>query len=1205
MEVPSMGRRSGGKRKVRKPADSGVEQLLAILPNERIKTERQPDLSEPDREPLIDGGGDSQGSDNVPLHPPCDTAKPASEQQLVLSKQQSGGGGSSSSQEPSLLLPQCKIKRNYSCGSCHYFTQNPRYYLTHLRDTHGEKISVYECKRCLYASRHYQKLARHMRMVHGVSAEPHRTTPPGKGDKQVIETECAKRQTRQDGEDLCSTGSIDTKILDAYAGSVYAQQLVASLLPSLFSNIEPSFWSSSIADLFKPSIKSEVDSFPETIVNRSQKMEKNARKSSEDSETIAKKRPRPIPNLIPLASSTPAPTRQEKELLKPVPMSMLMPLADTASKASSDAPTSPVRLSSPQTKCTFCELSFESTIDLANHIATSHKEDLITSLLQKSIDDSNQNIFPQSEALDSASNEMWKSLLEANIFSGDSTSRSGGTELDGKNLSHTTKEDDDVEILESKSETYCGVETAPGYGEVTSKLTTSDPNANTGVMKKVFKCPHCSFWASTASRFHVHIVGHLNKKPFECSLCSYRSNWRWDITKHIRLKTIRDPSHKNAGVLMNDETGRRNYTKYNKYITLMQITDNSAKESTNYQKTFADSSMSELMTACSAYNIDLKALANIPGFNLLLEDKQLSDEPGENGHLKCQSCDYRTTTKEELVQHVTNSHSGSSTSLQQFDDVMDQETNTNTSQLQSKNHSTANHIITTPSSTPTPPASSFCSLSKSAANTSNDSTTTNGPLLLTTASGAGDKTIPPEHGGGDRPVDGDGNSTQRMAMPTTWRHNAPYRCGHCHQVSNWKHVIQRHCRLKHNGHVFIEHVNSEKDDPSEGDGLQQLQQQQQQQLPQQRNQNKQHQHSVYVIEDVIHTSTISTDHSGKSIEALVTSTIPPPLAPFSMDDGGCPTNTLEPIVEILDKDPADMINFNGSIMPSTVLVDSGTVAPAVPSEQLECISCQFRAESMEQLTEHLEQHMSQSGGAGNSYDPSGLLDPVPTTMYYCPRCPARFFHENHILEHEAKHTARTPGGKSCSYCSFTTADNDERGRHEEVHLPAYNINTDNLQIFLAESKEYPKPQLTLKESSGEQLFFVEMLVGNSIQAINTDPEPTANRKRKKSKQPIRTPPITDADEEPVRSIFLCEYCDQTFDVETELNTHVRTHFSSILSPQGVAYYTSLSNTLDKEKKLELIVSGTQSAMALHYVYDNARKKDWNVYSKTESVLLKF
>lgn len=64
-------------------------------------------------------------------------------------------------------LPQCKIKRNYSCNNCNFFTQNPRKFLVHLRDVHGEKIVINECKFCLYASRHYQKLVRHMKMVHG------------------------------------------------------------------------------------------------------------------------------------------------------------------------------------------------------------------------------------------------------------------------------------------------------------------------------------------------------------------------------------------------------------------------------------------------------------------------------------------------------------------------------------------------------------------------------------------------------------------------------------------------------------------------------------------------------------------------------------------------------------------------------------------------------------------------------------------------------------------------------------------------------------------------------------------------------------------------------------------------------------------------------------------------------------------------------
>ncbi|XP_029168617.1 zinc finger protein Xfin-like isoform X2 [Nylanderia fulva] len=88
--------------------------------------------------------------------------------------------------------------------------------------------------------------------------------------------------------------------------------------------------------------------------------------------------------------------------------------------------------------------------------------------------------------------------------------------------------------------------------------------------RRVFKCPHCPFWASTASRFHVHIVGHLNRKPFECSMCAYRSNWRWDITKHIKLKAAKDAVHTTARVLMTDETGRRNYSKYNKYLAQVE-----------------------------------------------------------------------------------------------------------------------------------------------------------------------------------------------------------------------------------------------------------------------------------------------------------------------------------------------------------------------------------------------------------------------------------------------------------------------------------------------------------------------------------------------------------------------------------------------------------------------------------------------------------
>lgn len=63
-------------------------------------------------------------------------------------------------------LPDCKVKRNYTCSNCDFFTQNPRVFLYHLRDVHQERVRVYECPHCLYASKHFQKLIRHTNMVH-------------------------------------------------------------------------------------------------------------------------------------------------------------------------------------------------------------------------------------------------------------------------------------------------------------------------------------------------------------------------------------------------------------------------------------------------------------------------------------------------------------------------------------------------------------------------------------------------------------------------------------------------------------------------------------------------------------------------------------------------------------------------------------------------------------------------------------------------------------------------------------------------------------------------------------------------------------------------------------------------------------------------------------------------------------------------------
>lgn len=54
----------------------------------------------------------------------------------------SSAGGDADDDFDAKELPDCKVKRNYTCSSCDFFTQNPRVYLYHLRDVHNEKVKV-------------------------------------------------------------------------------------------------------------------------------------------------------------------------------------------------------------------------------------------------------------------------------------------------------------------------------------------------------------------------------------------------------------------------------------------------------------------------------------------------------------------------------------------------------------------------------------------------------------------------------------------------------------------------------------------------------------------------------------------------------------------------------------------------------------------------------------------------------------------------------------------------------------------------------------------------------------------------------------------------------------------------------------------------------------------------------------------------------
>lgn len=262
--------------------------------------------------------------------------------------------------------------------------------------------------------------------------------------------------------------------------------------------------------------------------------------------------------------------------------------------------------------------------------------------------------------------------------------------------------------------------------ELVDENETMNLSPSQAVGRKVFKCPHCPFFSTTASRFHVHIVGHLNKKPFECSLCKYKSNWRWDITKHIKLKSARDPEHNEAKVLMTDETGRRNYSKYNKFLAMPVLNEYGENEFHYLESNPSVEGTMEVEDSLNDVSELMHTQYEMQPLNL--HTQQMGDQYDflDNRGLnindlkkpkktlwKCKRCNYRDPSKEALLEHVReHAKDGGQEELHK--------------------------------------------------------------------AGAAKKTE-----NGPDPAD------------------LAYRCGHCHQLSNWKHVIQRHCRLKHEGIIKV------------------------------------------------------------------------------------------------------------------------------------------------------------------------------------------------------------------------------------------------------------------------------------------------------------------------------------------------------------------------------------------------------------------
>ncbi|CAG9814202.1 unnamed protein product [Phaedon cochleariae] len=1102
-------------------------------------------------------------------------------------------------------LPDCKVKRNYTCAECDYFTQNPRVYLYHLRDAHDEKVKIYECPNCLYASRHFQKLLRHKKMVHGEQQvrdeeEEEEDTMVGRQEEAVqpavykcsvceFSSRSQQQLTRHEREEhiktkffRCSKCTYVTHIKARYTKHVKyhsmpmikcdmcdfrtpykwnldrhcknhngngafrcsACNFTADIKQSLtvhemnhhvppvgqaaglgvgrrrnkvgasdataaeeavnqhtqvaISEPEPATVQPSPEDPKKPKSKIqstkktktfhhiagvEAKNFggsdfinPDDIVSHANgkvylknkcklcnfktawdsEMAKHERKAHnidrEESKSVAKKPPRPIPNLIPIPSQAAAIRLSQQRQAFPVLKAAEIPepsepeisqkdmndicakssnsiLKDFASLFGSEdvfksTPKVPDlipaamynNLSSPKskftdvvfkqknasffdslreklelgtggssnltcnicgheskclteqakhqkscgkeagkapnvipmhnissTRCQACRQRCKSSTDLYNHLQACPEAIRAQSLIPKEEVDSESEgelkididggQVPEEE-------ETKPHPMENKVFVWNDILVPMDIEVDDSNYEYTEDKVDDNVSLDLSIRTQSPMDSDGSYlgqelntpnsvhhspvPSSTDKVPTHGNDISVAQHKRVFKCPHCTFWASTASRFHVHIVGHLNKKPFECSLCSYRSNWRWDITKHIKLKSVRDPAHESAKVLMTDETGRRNYTKYNKYLTEIPVSSDQSMDTSggcgtrpkhhdrNASPSTSKSDLPKLNKIPAAGDFSLpknSPLRPPPSLkaadkNLLAEmsDRKRSSSDGKRTLFKCKKCNFKDASRDVLLQHVK----GHYQQQPQQQTLLHQ-------QQQSHQHL----------------------LSDVGASTSAQDLRLRG-------------TSP------DRDEASVNNITGGKGSA------APFRCGHCNQVSNWKHVIQRHCRLKHSGDIRV---------VSNKNG-----------------------HEKVEVEEI----TDEPDH----IDITQEGTFKCNFCPFSNDDDA---------------------EFEQHLSGHVISPDNNV---------FKCYYCKFYVSHKEELCNHLRLHGVSDPGI------SKMLEKVTPEnegkKFRCTTCPYVTNSKSQYTYHKQFHKPR--GGQySCTHCSYNVSKRHLLHQHLKVH----------------------------------------------------------------------------------------------------------------------------------------------------------------------------
>ncbi|KAF0314214.1 Zinc finger protein 836 [Amphibalanus amphitrite] len=509
-------------------------------------------------------------------------------------------------------LPDCKLKRTYYCKKCPFTTRNPREFLYHQKDVHSIRLQINECPHCIYASStvkyHSMPMIKcelcEFRTPYKWNLDRHMKNHTGSGEFQCNQCSFSAHikqsltvhiqnhhlpasQVLEKLRAKCNVGGSDA--MD-HSGSEEVLDVDEEELLRLEREEDSEDEETEKEVRAKEPTKPKRHDFDKDFVHPDDVVEKNGRVYIKDLK----------------CSVCSYKTLYEKDLLRHeysqhgvvrngiIPPVFTPPQKPSSSAAGSSSaekpkpkrpPPSLIPLQGRQDKDgeESAEAAEDAPADGDSPEAVAMNE-RAERAAEEFLSARSDGAGPAVRCSTGSSHRRWRLLEPGDTTKADEPKLASGERQASRPTStrcqycrHRCKTTDDLRTHQKSCPEAPASAATAGAEADSQKQTRSHgpPTRGDGeaklVTRRVFKCPNCTFWATTASRFHVHLVGHMNMKPYECTECGYRSNWRWDITKHIKLKSAKDRSHLRAKLFINDGGSTRDYDKYDIYLEYMQV----------------------------------------------------------------------------------------------------------------------------------------------------------------------------------------------------------------------------------------------------------------------------------------------------------------------------------------------------------------------------------------------------------------------------------------------------------------------------------------------------------------------------------------------------------------------------------------------------------------------------------------------------------